>query len=134
MLNENLAKFLENMVKLQPNSWFQPQPNICLSLHYSKFLQRLNPTIIFIWEKVYIPSPTYGGGVRTTSPNWWNSLFQHLNFSKSIKLPLKQFWKIIINHRKIIKWKIKFDSTWVDLHSEYIIWYALGHFLQLQIN
>jgi hypothetical protein len=36
-------------------------------------------------------------------------------------------WKIIVNHRKIIKIKnlILLDSTWVDLHSEYIILYAL---------
>ena len=37
------------------------------------------------------------------------------------------FKKIIINHRKVIKWKnsILLDCTWVDLSSVYIIWYAL---------
>ena len=36
-------------------------------------------------------------------------------------------WKVIVNHRKIIKIEnlILLDSTWVDLHSEHIIWYAL---------
>jgi hypothetical protein len=40
---------------------------------------------------------------------------------------LLNLWKIIVNHRKNHKNgnSILLDSTWVDLHSEHIIWYAL---------
>ena len=59
-----------------------------------------------------------------------NGLYHLLNFSKPIKLPPKAVSK---NHSKSqknhkMKNSIVLDSKWVDLHSEYIIWYALVHF------
>ena len=42
------------------------------------------------------------------------------SFLKKFQLNL---WKIIVNHK--IENPILLDSTWVDIRSEYIIWYTL---------
>jgi hypothetical protein len=48
--------------------------------------------------------PTYGGW-DTSPPTYENGVFTPLIFLKGTNHPLKQFWKIIVNHKKIIKWK-----------------------------
>jgi hypothetical protein len=56
-------------------------------------------------------SPPRLWGVDYITPQhviWSISL---INYSKLVKLPLKQFWKITINHRKIIKWIIQLCWT-----------------------
>ena len=49
------------------------------------------------------------------------------SFLKKFQLNL---WKIIVNHKKNHKIEnpILLDSTWVDIRSEYIIWYTLVQF------
>jgi len=64
----------------------------------------LDSWVKIIMEKVYITPHLWGW--TTYTPNLWNGIYHPLNFSKPVKLPPKQFWKIIVNHKKIIKWKI----------------------------
>ena len=66
----------------------------------------LDSWVKIIMEKVYItPSPmgvdyiTPQTMKRSISPPW--------TFQNRSNYPLNQFWKIIVNHRKIIKWKIQ---------------------------
>ena len=69
-------------------------------------------------------------GVDYITPNLWNGLYHPLNFPILVKLPpkavLKNHSKSQKNHK--IENLIVLDSKWVDLHSEYIIWYALVYF------
>ena len=57
-------------------------------------------------------------------------------FQNPSNYSLKQFWKIILNHSKIKKMEnpIVLDSKWIDLHSEYIIWYALVYFFVVALH
>ena len=79
-------------------------------------------------KKVYITPSHMEGGVH--NPNLWNGLYYLLNFSKPVKLSpkvvLKNHSKPQKNHK--IKNPVVLDSKWVDLHSKYIIWYALIYF------
>ena len=78
-------------------------------------------------------SPPHLWGVNYIIPQLWNGLYHPLNFSKPVKLSpkavLKNHSKSQKNHK--MENPIVLDSKWVDLHSEYIIWYALVYFLQL---
>ena len=81
-------------------------------------------------------SPPQLLGVDYITPNLWNGLYYPLNFLKSVKLPPKAFSK---NHSKSqknhkIENPIVLDSKWVDLHSEYIIWYALVYFFSVALD
>jgi hypothetical protein len=85
-------------------------------------------TLSQFFRKKSTSPPTYGGW-NTPPSNLWKWIFYSLNFLKQDKSPLKLFWKIILNHRKIIKLEnpIVLDSKWVHLHNEQRIWYVLKY-------
>ena len=76
-------------------------------------------------------SPPHLWGVYYITSNIWNGLYHPLNFWKPVKLPTKAVLKNHSKSQKNYKMKnpIVLDSKWVELHSEYIIWYALVYFL-----
>jgi hypothetical protein len=52
-------------------------------------------------------SPSHLWGMEYINPNLWNRLNHPWTFKNGSNYPLKHFWKIITNHRKIIKGKIQ---------------------------
>ena len=70
------------------------------------------------------------------TPNIWNGLNHPLNFPKPVKLPPKAVSKNHSKSQKNHKMEnpIVLDSKWVDLHSEYIIWYALVYFFYYSLR
>ena len=94
-----------------------------------------NKYIVCSKENVCIAPPTYGGGLHNP-PTYKMVYITPLNFSKPVKLRpkavLKNHSKSQKNHK--IKNLIVLDSKWVDLHSEYIIWYDLVYFFVVALD
>ena len=88
----------------------------------------------FFREKVYITPQLWS--VDYITPNLWNGLYHPPNFPKPVKLPHKAVLKNYSKSQKNYKIKnpIVLDSKWVDLHSEYIIWYALVYFFAIALD
>ena len=66
-------------------------------------------TIIVYWpimEEVYITPSTFGNGLHNP-PTYETVYITPWIFQNRSNYPLKQFWKIIVNRKKIIKWKIQ---------------------------
>jgi hypothetical protein len=84
-----------------------------------------------LWEVDYITPNLWKCGIHNPPPpkqkeNLWNGIYHTLNFLKPIKLPkvsLKNQSKSQKNHK--VENPIVLDFKWENLHSEYIIWYAL---------
>ena len=100
---------------------------------YNEFCDLINPNPLVVIRKKSI-SPPHLWEVDYITPQPMkqsiSSLYRPLNFSKPVKLPLKAVSKNHSKSQKNHKMKnpIVLDSKWVDLHIEYIIWYALVHF------
>jgi hypothetical protein len=103
---------------------------------------------LILQEKVYVTPQTIKGGLLHLSN--YKTGFSTPKLSKTSQITPERFWKVILlqwqwfclflflfifaeslkNHNKSqknhkIENLILLDSTWVDLHSELITWYAL---------
>ena len=102
--------------------------------HPYKWVQTIHNVENWEGKSLYHPL-TYGGGLHNP-PTYKTVYITPLNFSKPVKLPpkavSKKHSKSQKNHK--IENLIVLDSKWVDLYSEYIIWYALVYFFVVALD